>query len=523
MKFTTAAVALAAAIPLVSAHTLMSELFIDGKTQTDGTCIRMPVDGSTATAPIKGLNSKDMACGADGEVPAAFVCPVPAGATLTFNFREWPNGSQGGAIDKSHRGPCSVWYKRVDDMFSDPAAGDGWTKFWHEGYDEDAGRWCTEKLIDNMGLLSVELPSGLPAGDYLVRTELLALHQAASMDDPQYYVSCAQLHLSDGPDDTSVLSSHAVSIPGHVDGSEPGNKFDIYKKPYQLPYEIPGPEPYSPTGRPSGSPSTAAFEGAIPDNCVTRQSNWCGIPLPDYSGEKGCWAAVEACFAQGSKCYDSTSPVGVKGCDAWNKNMCHGIQAECRAKNFEGPPDIEISQHITPRKGPIPPAVNKGAGTATGGSSGGGSSKADEETETKEPAVVTSSAAAAPAPSATKAGSGDEDKDVATTPIYEAVTSTSSSAPAASSSSAPGSGSDTGSDSGSDDSGSDSNSDSGSKPGAGLTVSPDGSCGGDSGYTCLGSRFGNCCSRFGRCGRRSRACGCHCQSAFGQCNEKSQA
>ncbi|EGS21859.1 uncharacterized protein CTHT_0037300 [Thermochaetoides thermophila DSM 1495] len=49
-----------------------------------------------------------------------------------------------------------------------------------------------------------------------------------------------------------------------------------------------------------------------------------------------------------------------------------------------------------------------------------------------------------------------------------------------------------------------------------LIVSTDGSCGG--GITCLGSRFGDCCSEYGYCGRTYAYCGPGCQSAFGFCD-----
>lgn len=63
MKFTTTAAGLLAMGPLVHGHTLFSRMFVDGESQGDGTCIRMPEDGSTATAPIDGLTSDEMACG----------------------------------------------------------------------------------------------------------------------------------------------------------------------------------------------------------------------------------------------------------------------------------------------------------------------------------------------------------------------------------------------------------------------------------------------------------------------------
>ncbi|KKF94643.1 Endochitinase 1 [Ceratocystis platani] len=48
-----------------------------------------------------------------------------------------------------------------------------------------------------------------------------------------------------------------------------------------------------------------------------------------------------------------------------------------------------------------------------------------------------------------------------------------------------------------------------------LKLSPDGSCGGENGYTCTGS---NCCSQSGWCGATSDHCGTGCQPGFGRCD-----
>ncbi|CAI6235830.1 unnamed protein product [Periconia digitata] len=50
-----------------------------------------------------------------------------------------------------------------------------------------------------------------------------------------------------------------------------------------------------------------------------------------------------------------------------------------------------------------------------------------------------------------------------------------------------------------------------------ATVSPDGSCGGTTQYTCLNSEFGNCCSQYGWCGDSSGHCDTGCNPAFGSC------
>jgi hypothetical protein len=51
-----------------------------------------------------------------------------------------------------------------------------------------------------------------------------------------------------------------------------------------------------------------------------------------------------------------------------------------------------------------------------------------------------------------------------------------------------------------------------------VTVSKDRTCGGQNGYNCKGSTWGNCCSNYGYCGSDTNYCGTGCQSAFGDCS-----
>ncbi|KAJ8130005.1 hypothetical protein O1611_g3625 [Lasiodiplodia mahajangana] len=56
-------------------------------------------------------------------------------------------------------------------------------------------------------------------------------------------------------------------------------------------------------------------------------------------------------------------------------------------------------------------------------------------------------------------------------------------------------------------------------PGPGESVSPNGLCGKEAGYTCEGSQFGDCCSKFGYCGSGSDYCGTDCDPEWGTCQE----
>lgn len=204
------------------------------------------------------------------------------------------------------------------------------------GYNADTDRWCSDEVIDNNGLLNVKLPAGLEGGNYLARPELLALH-AANDNDPQFYTGCAQIFLeSDG----NLVPESTVSIPGYVDYGEPSTSFDIYNKDAST-YELPGPKLAKLTAnsaQTASSGQTTQTEGQKPAGCLAENANWCGTEVSDYTTEKGCWASAEECWQQSEKCFDSAPITGNTGCKLW-QTKCQGINDQCTAGNFQGPPN----------------------------------------------------------------------------------------------------------------------------------------------------------------------------------------
>lgn len=63
-----------------------------------------------------------------------------------------------------------------------------------------------------------KIPSNLAPGNYLIRHELLALHQA---NTPQFYPECAQLVVT-GSGTVSAPADHLYSIPSYASASDPG-------------------------------------------------------------------------------------------------------------------------------------------------------------------------------------------------------------------------------------------------------------------------------------------------------------
>jgi hypothetical protein len=392
--------------PLSAAHTAFTTLFVDEVNQGDGTCIRMAKEGNLATHPIAGgLGAEDMACGKflcpvslppyvpqtltaflgrDGNTAVAFSCPAAAGAKLTLEFRMWADAAQPGSIDPSHLGPMAVYLKQVSDMKSDSAAGGGWFKIWDEGFDAAAKKWATEKLIDNNGLLSINLPSALPTGYYLARHEIITLQNVTNeVVDAQFYVGCAQLYVEGASAGGTIPSDKTVSIPGHItDPADPGLTFNVYKDDAST-YQVVGPKVYFPTSS-SASTNTQTqqkqqtdsqqqqADGLVPATCLLKNANWCAAAVPAYTDEAGCWAASEDCWKQLDACYDSAPPSGSKGCKVWEEQMCTVIQQACESGNVQGPPDqgtklAEAVDQPIPG-GKLPAAVNAGeSGTTVSG------------------------------------------------------------------------------------------------------------------------------------------------------------
>ena len=176
--------------------------------------------------------------------------------------------------------------KKVQSAINDGAAGNGWFKLWDQGYDESSNsKWCTLNLNAAGALMTVNLPKGLVGGAYLIRPELLALHNA-NVGDPQYYTGCAQIFLTSSG---NLVPQNTVSIPGYVRKGDASDSFNLYN---QAPASYPLPGPAVASFVSGGNANTGTMmEGGQPVGCLLEKgSNWCGVEVPDYNDMNGCWA-----------------------------------------------------------------------------------------------------------------------------------------------------------------------------------------------------------------------------------------
>jgi len=80
-------------------------------------------------------------------------------------------------------------------------AGDVWVKIAEAGLDATGKTWAVDTLIKNRGKQEVTIPAGLASGKYLLRGELIGLHEgevaytANEARGAQFYMECVQINV----------------------------------------------------------------------------------------------------------------------------------------------------------------------------------------------------------------------------------------------------------------------------------------------------------------------------------------
>ncbi|KAG6879094.1 hypothetical protein C0992_005239 [Termitomyces sp. T32_za158] len=81
--------------------------------------------------------------------------------------------------------------------------------------------------------ITTTIPANTTSGQYLVRAEQIGLHNPP----PEYYVGCAQINIVNGGNG----KPDKVSIPGHINPTDPGVTANIFQYPPLENYTVPGP------------------------------------------------------------------------------------------------------------------------------------------------------------------------------------------------------------------------------------------------------------------------------------------
>ncbi|KAK6531355.1 hypothetical protein TWF281_008163 [Arthrobotrys megalospora] len=164
------------------AHQNLHQFWVNGVTPGYQVGIRMPPSNS----PVTDVNSNDIVCNVNGS-NGANVAVVNANAGDTIEV-QWDTSGHPGPIVHSLHGPVSS---------AQSASGVGdWFKIQELDYVN--GKWANEVLMANAGKFSFKLPANLASGEYLLRSEMLALHASQTVEGAQFYIGCMQLKIN-GP------------------------------------------------------------------------------------------------------------------------------------------------------------------------------------------------------------------------------------------------------------------------------------------------------------------------------------
>ncbi|KAI0004793.1 lytic polysaccharide monooxygenase [Xylariaceae sp. FL0662B] len=237
MRYSLSAGLVALAATKVAGHSLFQALWVDGH---GSQCVRMPGSNS----PVTSVSSPDIRCNAGGSRGVSGKCAVTAGSTVTVEMHQQPGDRSCGseAIGGAHYGPVNVYLSQV----SDASTADGsspWYKIFADSWSAkgsvgDGDNWGTNDLNSCCGKMDVPIPADTPAGDYLLRAEVIALHTAGSPGGAQFYISCYQITVAGGSAAPAALPA-GVQLPGAYKASDPGIQVNIHAKIDQ--YVNPGP------------------------------------------------------------------------------------------------------------------------------------------------------------------------------------------------------------------------------------------------------------------------------------------
>ncbi|EUC60768.1 glycoside hydrolase family 61 protein [Rhizoctonia solani AG-3 Rhs1AP] len=243
---TGAILAALAAASTAHAHATFQYLWVDGVDQGN-TCVRAPSNNS----PIGDLTSKTLACNTNGEVAAAKTCSIAAGTKVAVEMHQQPGDRNCAtdAIGGNHDGPTIIYMAKVDNAATAVGSEADWFKVAETGL-VSKDYWGTDVMNANCGKVEFTIPADLPAGHYLIRAEVIALHVAGSVGGAQLYMSCYQISVTGG----GAASPATVKFPGAYSETDPGILFNLYGD-YSS-YTIPGPAVYSSGGSSGGAATT---------------------------------------------------------------------------------------------------------------------------------------------------------------------------------------------------------------------------------------------------------------------------
>ncbi|KAH9907021.1 lytic polysaccharide monooxygenase [Xylariomycetidae sp. FL2044] len=225
---------LGACLPRAWSHWTYNRLIVNG--EVVGEPWQYVRRNNNTNEPLQNVNSTDMRCNSgalSGKDTQTYT--VQAGGELGFGIGE----------TFGHPGIQQVYLSKAPGAAADYDGSGDWARIYSLTYalpntadpsndtDPEVLEWAT----DRMHSFLFTLPASTPPGEYLLRSEGLALHAAHKVACAQFYVACAQIKVTGtGSGDMGPTSK----IPGVYRGDEPGVLIPVFWS-YMTNYTAPGP------------------------------------------------------------------------------------------------------------------------------------------------------------------------------------------------------------------------------------------------------------------------------------------
>jgi hypothetical protein len=103
-------------------------------------------------------------------------------------------------------------------------------KIFEQGFNASREEWANQVAVDNANQYTVQIPSDIKSGTYVLRTELIALHgnmanlNTTSLAGPQFYPYCINIDIVNG----GSATPDGVKFPGAYKSSDYGIAFSPY-------------------------------------------------------------------------------------------------------------------------------------------------------------------------------------------------------------------------------------------------------------------------------------------------------
>ncbi|RGP74202.1 endoglucanase [Fusarium sporotrichioides] len=118
---------------------------------------------------------------------------VSAGDKINLKWNDWPSSHKGPVIDYLAKCPGNCQDADKSDL--------EFFKIGEEGLidlSKDNGHWASDVLISNGNSWTLQIPSELASGNYVLRHEIIALHGAGQRNGAQNYPQCFNIKVTGG-------------------------------------------------------------------------------------------------------------------------------------------------------------------------------------------------------------------------------------------------------------------------------------------------------------------------------------